>query len=108
MLRQRLQIGWDTFETEDIFGMPAEGSSSDPVMGSLAGVVEVEEEGEECVICLVTPRNTIVMPCRHMCVCTECAGMLQQRTNKCPICRTVATQFVTFKKGDQTAPIAAS
>ena len=33
------------------------------------------EDAEErlCVICLVNERNTTVLPCRHMCMCNECA-----------------------------------
>lgn len=36
---------------------------------------ETAEEAEErlCVICLVNDRDTTVLPCRHMCMCHECA-----------------------------------
>lgn len=103
ILKQRLQVGNDLYDLEDIYGMPTESSGSpddaehEPVTGSLAGVAD-HDEGEDCVICLAEPRNTLVMPCRHMCLCSDCAGMLRQRTNKCPICRTVAERFLTLKK----------
>ena len=38
-------------------------------------------------ICLVNERNTTVLPCRHMCMCHECAQELRKQTSKCPICR---------------------
>ena len=41
----------------------------------------------ECVICLTEPRDTTVIPCRHMCLCHECALQLRLNTNRCPICR---------------------
>ena len=44
-------------------------------------------EGRECVICLSAERDTTVLPCRHMCMCHECATALKTQTNKCPVCR---------------------
>lgn len=29
--------------------------------------------GKECVICMTNPKNTAVLPCRHMCMCSSCA-----------------------------------
>ncbi|CAI5495606.1 unnamed protein product [Closterium sp. Naga37s-1] len=31
--------------------------------------------------------DTTVLPCRHMCMCADCAKVLRYQTNKCPICR---------------------
>jgi len=45
------------------------------------------EDDNECVVCMVERRDTTVMPCRHMCLCHECAETLRKQTNKCPICR---------------------
>lgn len=42
--------------------------------GRAAGeVTEAEAEDRLCVICLVNERDTTVLPCRHMCMCHECA-----------------------------------
>lgn len=51
--------------------------------------VQTAEQEEErlCVICLVNDRDTTVLPCRHMCMCHECAQELRKQTSKCPICR---------------------
>jgi len=38
---------------------------------------------EECCVCLEVPKNTVLMPCRHLCVCNECSQILTQ----CPLCR---------------------
>uniref|UniRef100_A0A7S0YE84 RING-type domain-containing protein n=1 Tax=Polytomella parva TaxID=51329 RepID=A0A7S0YE84_9CHLO len=43
--------------------------------------------GTECVICLSEARDTTVLPCRHMCMCSDCAKALRNQTNKCPMCR---------------------
>lgn len=41
----------------------------------------------ECVICLSQRRDTLFLPCRHMCLCLPCAESLCQHSDKCPICR---------------------
>ena len=45
-------------------------------------------DARACVICMTEPRDTTVLPCRHMCMCSECAKVLRLQSNKCPICRT--------------------
>ena len=42
-----------------------------------------EEEANACVVCLDACKNTVLLPCRHMCVCSACAGEL----SVCPLCR---------------------
>lgn len=44
-------------------------------------------ENTMCVVCLSDPRDTSLMPCRHMCVCYECATDLVGRNMDCPMCR---------------------
>lgn len=41
-----------------------------------------------CVICISEQKNTIVMPCGHLCVCKPCAITLaSSRSPDCPVCR---------------------
>ena len=46
---------------------------------------------KECVICFSEKIDTIIMPCRHMCLCISCTISLQKsgkpQNRKCPICR---------------------
>jgi hypothetical protein len=37
-----------------------------------------------CVVCMDAPKNRVVLPCMHMCVCEACAQLLR---NRCPVCR---------------------
>ncbi|KAK3833710.1 MAG: hypothetical protein JOS17DRAFT_773335 [Linnemannia elongata] len=63
------------------------------------GEEEEEEEEEpnlilldapECVICLSDVKDTIVLPCRHFCICSDCGDVLRRRApQRCPICRQV-------------------
>ncbi|KAF9392286.1 E3 ubiquitin-protein ligase mgrn1 [Podila verticillata] len=47
-------------------------------------------DAPECVICLSDVKDTIVLPCRHFCICSECGDILRRRApQRCPICRQV-------------------
>ena len=40
-------------------------------------------EETQCVVCMDAPKNRVVLPCMHMCVCEACAQLLRDR---CPVC----------------------
>lgn len=41
-----------------------------------------------CTICLMKPRNMIMLPCLHLCICQDCSQeLIRKRIRKCPICR---------------------
>ena len=48
---------------------------------------DVEDSGSECVVCLSDSRDTLILPCRHLCLCNACADSLRYQANNCPICR---------------------
>lgn len=92
-IKQRVQVGSDQYELMEIFGIDQ----------SLAGNAASGGEGKrvesarECVICMTAPRDTAVLPCRHMCMCSDCARQLRSHSNKCPICRTAIQQLLQIK-----------
>ena len=45
------------------------------------------ENSYECVICMSDLRDTLILPCRHLCLCKSCANSLRYQANNCPICR---------------------
>jgi len=47
----------------------------------------ITREGKDCSICLSERIDTIILPCKHMCVCITCCEDLRVRAKKCPICR---------------------
>lgn len=71
VLKQKIQVLGQAFEMQAIYGV-------DRTEG---------DAGSDCVVCMSEPRTTTVLPCRHMCLCDECAQQLRLQTNKCPICR---------------------
>src|SRR6218665_3522583 len=48
---------------------------------------EFEDSGSECVICMCETRDTLILPCRHLCLCNCCADNLRYQASNCPICR---------------------
>jgi hypothetical protein len=45
-----------------------------------------------CTVCMDRPKSTVLIPCGHRCVCSECAAVLTARSKPvekqiCPICR---------------------
>lgn len=46
-----------------------------------------EDSGSECVICICEARDTLILPCKHLCLCNSCADSLRYQANNCPICR---------------------
>lgn len=98
MLKQKIQVDGLTYELQEIYGIdgslaaaPKNGASGDDnATGEKKGVLDEVEmpDGAECIICMCEARNTTVLPCRHMCLCGECAEALRKSSSTCPICRT--------------------
>lgn len=63
------------------------------------GVVDEGGEDQECLICLSEEKNTIIMPCGHLCVCTDCGKRLQaDKKFSCPICRGPIVSLIPFNR----------
>ncbi|KAI3790704.1 hypothetical protein L2E82_03947 [Cichorium intybus] len=86
VIRQILWIDGIRYELREIYGIGNSEESFDDT-GS----------GEECVICMTEPKDTAVLPCRHMCLCSECAKALRLQSNKCPICRQPIEELMEIK-----------
>ncbi|KAJ6828749.1 putative E3 ubiquitin-protein ligase LOG2 [Iris pallida] len=89
--KQILWVNGTRYELQEIYGI---GNSVD---GDLDG----NDPGKDCVICLSEPRDTTVLPCRHMCMCSECAKVLRYQTNRCPICRQPVERLLEIKVNNQ-------
>lgn len=40
-----------------------------------------------CIICRDRDKCVLLFPCKHLCLCNECASVIDAYENKCPICR---------------------
>jgi hypothetical protein len=50
---------------------------------------------EDCVVCLTNRKDMILLPCRHLCVCSSCFSHITQ----CPVCRTPADSNIKVLNG---------
>lgn len=46
---------------------------------------DTQNEQNACVICLVNPRELVLLDCGHVCLCMDCLEKMPN--NNCPICR---------------------
>lgn len=109
-VKQGIRVGDDMFEAEGVmYGclgkrvMPSGWRRGSNQSGALdtprsqqstngsrdgASTHEEEEPGQStCVICMLEPRDTALLPCRHLCLCSGCADVVRLRSQACPICR---------------------
>ncbi|XP_011012917.1 PREDICTED: probable E3 ubiquitin-protein ligase LUL4 [Populus euphratica] len=87
VIRQILWVAGVRYELHEIYGI---GSSA-------AEGFDDSDPGKDCVICMAEPKDTAVLPCRHMCMCGKCANELRLQSNKCPICRQPIEQLIGIK-----------
>ncbi|XP_008791523.1 probable E3 ubiquitin-protein ligase LOG2 [Phoenix dactylifera] len=92
VVKQILWVNGTRYELQEIYGI---GNSVD-------GDFDGNDPGKECVICLSEPRDTTVLPCRHMCMCSECAKILRFQTNRCPICRQPVERLLEIKVNNRS------
>ncbi|XP_057549375.1 probable E3 ubiquitin-protein ligase LOG2 [Amaranthus tricolor] len=90
VLKQILRINGVRYELQEIYG----------IGNSVESDFDGNDPGKECVICLSEPRDTTVLPCRHMCMCSGCAKVLRFQTNRCPICRQLVERLLEIKVND--------
>ncbi|ONK79634.1 uncharacterized protein A4U43_C01F8370 [Asparagus officinalis] len=92
VVKQILWVNGTRYELQEIYGI---GNSVD-------NDFDGSDPGKECVICLSEPRDTTVLPCRHMCMCSGCAKVLRYQTNRCPICRQPVERLLEIKVNNRS------
>lgn len=81
-LKQKLFVDGLCYLLQEIYGI--ENKNLNKVV---ADDDDAEDNGSECVICMCDQRDTLILPCRHLCLCNTCANSLRYQANNCPICR---------------------
>ena len=64
---------------------------------------ENSDNSNECVVCLSDLRDTLILPCRHLCLCNSCADTLRYQASNCPICR--LREWGGWWRGAQAGPL---
>lgn len=84
VVKREATIGLHTFHLHEIYGLAtgSNGSNAAPSAPSHTYPPGEEEEshaqaydfaGTECVLCLSEPREVVLLPCRHLVACKDCA-----------------------------------
>ncbi|KAL9142652.1 hypothetical protein ABFS82_14G183800 [Erythranthe guttata] len=92
VIKQILWTDGARYELREIYGI----SDADE------GAVNDVDSGNECIICLTEVKNTAVLPCRHMCMCSDCAKELRLQSNKCPVCRQPIEELLEIKIDEES------
>jgi len=79
IVKQKSTVGKVAYEIKEIYG------------------IEKASDTGECVICLTSKRDTMLLPCRHICICVNCAEQMSKKTTNCPICRASIFSFSNQK-----------
>jgi hypothetical protein len=76
-----IQIGSHTFHLHEIYGLSSASTQSTvPAVNPTpytypptAATPAEDEPSSECLVCLSSPREVVLLPCRHLVACKECA-----------------------------------
>jgi hypothetical protein len=94
--KQKVVFGDRCHTLETLFGNFGTRRCGKTASGASATSGDIQtSEGTDCVICLTNPRDTAIMPCRHVCLCTTCANVTSSTWSfQCPVCRARVASMV--------------
>lgn len=81
-LKQKQIVDRVSYLLQEIYGIENKGSQETKPADE-----ENSDNSSECVVCLSDLRDTLILPCRHLCLCNSCADTLRYQASSCPICR---------------------
>ncbi|CAD7944310.1 unnamed protein product [Amoebophrya sp. A120] len=91
----------DCWDMQEVYGVKNHDAAEEAATGpNVASAADYDEGNTECIICMCEPRDTLVLPCRHMAFCTYCAGIMRHQCERCPICRQAVTSLLRFEKDE--------
>lgn len=73
---QKYEIGNNAYVVSEAYGVESSDESSSK-----------SNLEKECAICCVNTIETLLLPCKHLCLCKTCSDYIKNDSKKCPICR---------------------
>ncbi|KAL7716266.1 RING-type E3 ubiquitin transferase [Entamoeba marina] len=80
VVKQTFTIGTKTYDAFDVFGVEKNDTEPD----------------NTCVICTSDQREILLLPCRHVAMCSGCYEAVKERSRQCPICRIPISAAINF------------
>lgn len=80
-MKQKIMVDGFCMMLQELYGI--ENKNTD----NSRGEDDIEDDTTECVVCMSNLRDTVMLPCRHLCLCSDCAGQMRNKESRCPICR---------------------
>ncbi|KAK4683510.1 hypothetical protein P7C73_g6740, partial [Tremellales sp. Uapishka_1] len=80
VVRREAIIGAHTFLLKEIYGLSSSTTTTaaQPTYPPTENPDPYASTPNECIVCLTSPRDVVLLPCRHLVVCRECAvGMVE-------------------------------
>ncbi|XP_071966045.1 E3 ubiquitin-protein ligase MGRN1-like isoform X2 [Antedon mediterranea] len=84
-LKQKQMVEGVYYLLQEIYGI--ENKKVTNIQQDEVDVDLMDDNGSDCVICMSDARDTLILPCRHLCLCNGCADNLRYQSSCCPICR---------------------
>lgn len=88
VVRREARIAGHTFLLREIFGLSSASNAETTAASQVTYPPKADEQQvmddpyasapNECIVCLTSPRDVVLLPCRHLVVCRDCAvGMIE-------------------------------
>ena len=77
-IKQKLFVDGLSYLLQEIYGIENKVNKAEKTYE------DDSENSFECVICMSDLRDTLILPCRHLCLCKSCANSLRYQANNCP------------------------
>jgi hypothetical protein len=71
--RREATIGTHTFRLHEIYGFSSSSNEAQAHTYPPPAIASADSAASECVLCLSSPREVVLLPCRHLVACKECA-----------------------------------
>lgn len=97
------EIGIPTVENDKII--------IDGVISTVSRVFKPTDDGDNgfsdglCLICCSAPASVVTFPCRHCCMCRECAERFVGISVHCPVCRATVKELIDCSTENDEIPI---
>ncbi|KAI0696828.1 hypothetical protein BC835DRAFT_1340851 [Cytidiella melzeri] len=114
VVKREATIGAHTFHLHEIYGLSSATSSANSAPPPLPttypptaapGTTHEDEPSSECLLCLSAPREVVLLPCRHLVACRECAiNMIEFGAGGQIVHASEADATTTGAEGEAPAP----